>query len=130
MHGLLLLHNWLSKACGFIHRARQEALFKAVCSLLQGGRLTLTDLGRSAPGRALPKHAIKGMDRLLGNRHLPAERRNIYQALARRLLSQSPRPVILVDWSDVQPGCYVHLSKRKSPFLCPEVILGNNLNNF
>jgi hypothetical protein len=26
--------------------------------------------------------------------------------------------------------CYVHLSKRKSPFLCPEVILDNSLNSF
>ncbi len=116
MHGLVLLHNWLGKACGFIHRARQEALLKAVCSLLQGGRLTLTDLGRSAPGRALPKHAIKGMDRLLGNRHLHRERFGVYQALAKWLLSQSPRPVIRVDWSEVQPGNRFLLLKAALPF--------------
>jgi hypothetical protein len=41
----------------------------------------------------------------------------------------------LLDLEDPQAKameymCYVHLSKRKSPFLCPEAILGNSLNSF
>jgi Transposase DDE domain len=46
------------------------------------------------------KHHIKAADRLLGNRHLHAERDAIYRAIARTLLAGLKRPLIVVDWSD------------------------------
>ncbi len=50
------------------------------------------------------KHRIKSVDRLLGNRHLHAERIEVYAALAAEVLSETDRPVLVVDWSDGQEG--------------------------
>ncbi|MCW2292772.1 hypothetical protein M2262_002822 [Pseudomonas sp. BIGb0408] len=46
----------------------------SVSALLQGHRLTLTDLGRAMPSAAYARHSIKRVDRLLGNAHLQNER--------------------------------------------------------
>ena len=104
MPGIGLLHEWLSDACPSIHRARLSALVKVVHGLLVGGRLTLTELGRWLPTTAFVKHNIKCVDRLLGNAQLQHERIAIYRAVARWALAQTPRPVLLVDWSDCEPG--------------------------
>jgi hypothetical protein len=53
-------------------------------------------------GPARVKHNIKRIDRLLGNRHLAAEQREVYQALAHRTLGTLREPLIIVDWSDLR----------------------------
>lgn len=103
MHGIELLHNWLSNACSFMHAARARALVKAVGGLLTGGQLTLTRIGRHLRTSAFTKHNLKCVDRLLGNRALWAERVDIYRAMARWLLNKTERPVLLIDWSDCAP---------------------------
>jgi len=45
--------------------------------------LTLVDLARSWPGAERIRVPIKALDRLLGYRHLHAEREHIYAAMAR-----------------------------------------------
>jgi len=50
MHALKLLHKRLLNAHVISHRYRLNALMKAVESLLTGGKLTLTHLGRNLPG--------------------------------------------------------------------------------
>ena len=45
---------------------------------------------------------LKAFDRLLGNRHLQAERAAIARDMARWLL-RGPRPVIVIDWNDLKP---------------------------
>jgi hypothetical protein len=50
------------------------------------------------------KHCIKRADRLLSNRHLHHECAGVYTALAYLLIANTPRPVILVDWSDLDPA--------------------------
>lgn len=52
-------------------------------------------------GKAYPKHAIKRVDRLLGNRHLQTERSLFYWVMLRALLGSLKRPLILVDWSPI-----------------------------
>jgi hypothetical protein len=104
MPGIGLVHKWLRDACPSIHRARLSALVKVVHGLLVGGRLTLTDLGRQLQTAAFTKHNIKCVDRLLGNTHLQHERIAIYRAVARWILTKTPRPVLLVDWSECEPG--------------------------
>ena len=101
MHAIILLHRWLGATCPFIHSARLNALLLAIGALLEGQRLTLTDLGRHVPGQARAKHGIKRIDRLLGNAHLHRERPVICQAMAAWLLGANPRPIILVDWADL-----------------------------
>lgn len=104
MHPISLLQRWFERNTTFMHRGRAASLSAAVEGLLWGGRLTLSHLGRSLRGAARTKHKIKRVDRLLGNAHLHSERRAIYKALAQWLLVGVERPVILVDWSDCEPG--------------------------
>ena len=63
----------------------------------------LTQLGRHRAGSAYEKHHIKAADRLSANRHLHAERDGIYCAIARTLLTGIKHPVVIVDWSDMEP---------------------------
>jgi hypothetical protein len=84
-----------------MHAARREALAVGVLAAMRGGRLTVTDLGRSIPTRVSVKHCIKRADRLLSNRHLHQEGAGVYTALAQLLVARTPRPVIVVDWSDL-----------------------------
>lgn len=103
MHVARLLSRWLSNHTVIGHRARELALMKLVQALLNGSKLSLTQLGRHRAGSAYEKHHIKAADRLLGNRHLHAERDGIYRAIARTLLTGIKRPVVIVDWSDLEP---------------------------
>ncbi len=104
MHTRSLLEAWLRRNCAFIHGARVKALVKLVDSLLVGGKATVAELGRNMRTQAYEKHAIKCADRLIGNRHLAAERTSVYRMMAQWLLGATARPWIIVDWSDVELG--------------------------
>ena len=69
--------------------------------LLRGRRLWLTHIGRSLDSGTSEKHAIKRVDRLLGNRQLAGERLQWYQWVTRLLVSACAHPVVLVDWSNL-----------------------------
>ena len=101
MHAVHILHQYLRRYCPGVHLKRLAALLACVSAALLGQRITLSELGRALPSRAQVKHSIKRVDRLLGNRQLAAERFDIYQAIARLLVADVQRPVILVDWSDL-----------------------------
>ena len=104
MHVTRVLETWMERNCSFMHSARRQALVKVVDGLLLGAKATLAELGRGLRNDVLEKHNIKCADRLLGNRHLWAERLSVYQALASWLLSSTQRPWIIVDWSDIEAG--------------------------
>src|SRR5215211_5657846 len=99
-----LLHRWLRRACPAIHAVRATAVVTVVEALVLGAKLALTSLGRNLRSTAYPKHSIKRVDRLLGNRHLHAERSLIYRAVAHWLLAATPRPILLIDWADCGSG--------------------------
>src|SRR5215208_6174005 len=99
-----VLHRWLRRACPAIHAVRATAVVTVVEALVLGAKLALTSLGRNLRSVAYAKHNIKRVDRLLGNRHLHAERSLIYPAVAHWLLATTPRPVLLVDWADCGPS--------------------------
>ena len=82
-----------------IHRARWILMLALVDGLIRGNRLSLTRLGRSLAGSALPKHRIKRVDRFLGNFRVQGEIPVWFSALAKRLLRNCRRPVILLDWT-------------------------------
>jgi len=104
MHAVHFLSRWLSERAVIGHCARLSALLKVVEAALAGGALSLTQLGRRRRGAAYEKHQIKAVDRLLGNRHLHREHDRVYAALAEQVLSRIDRPVVVVDWSDFEPG--------------------------
>nr|NIR31873.1 IS4 family transposase [Gammaproteobacteria bacterium]NIR85330.1 IS4 family transposase [Gammaproteobacteria bacterium]NIR88502.1 IS4 family transposase [Gammaproteobacteria bacterium]NIU06396.1 IS4 family transposase [Gammaproteobacteria bacterium]NIV73761.1 IS4 family transposase [Gammaproteobacteria bacterium] len=71
-------------------------------ALLVGRRLTLMELARHFPGAERIKAPLKRLDRLLGNCTVQALRTPCYQTALRWLL-RMPRPVLIVDWSDLKP---------------------------
>ncbi|MBI2294628.1 MAG: IS4 family transposase [Betaproteobacteria bacterium] len=101
MHALNIVQQLLRSCCPRIHSTRLTAILAAVAAAVRSRRLTLTELGRALIGKAYVKHSIKRVDRLLGNRHLAAERFDLYQALARRVVGALAQPLIVVDWTDL-----------------------------
>ncbi len=104
MHASLIVERLLCEVTPGMHETRRESLKAAVLSALDGSSLSVTALGRGIKGSAYEKHRIKRADRLLSNRHLHNERLGIYTALCRRLLVGITRPVISVDWSNLDRG--------------------------
>jgi hypothetical protein len=100
MHAITILQKSLSEAFATMHVARVNVLLGAVFSLLLSRRLILMDLARSWPGAQRVRAPLKRLDRLLSNRHLSDERTMLYAAMARWLV-RGPRPIIVVDWSDL-----------------------------
>lgn len=72
-------------------------------------RLVLMDLARAWPGTERVRAALKRLDRLLGSAFLQGACRALYGAMARWLIRQ-PRPIIIVDRSEVlRPNGRWHL---------------------
>ncbi len=84
-----------------MHQVRRNCLKALLKSLLFGADLTVTSLGRNIASLTSEKHQIKRSSRLLGNSHLHHEIPSIYQNMIPKLLSNLKRPIILVDWSDL-----------------------------
>ena len=116
MHAQSIISKVLTGPIGQIHAARRKSLYATVCSALHGQSLSVTGLGRRLDGGIDEKHQIKRVDRLLSNRHLQSERVSIYTSLARHVLRGCPRPVIAVDWSDLD-GAKRHFLLRASLLL-------------
>ena len=110
------LHNWLTSALPSIHAKRLQALLDTVGALLTDRRLGLTALGRALPGPVAPRHTIKRVDRLLGNRHLHEERPLFYWLVANVLIGHMTRPLILVDWSPIDDKQQQYLLRAAIPF--------------
>lgn len=108
-----VLDRLLRKICPDMHKLRRTALFVNVMAALHGAVLTVTHLGRSISSDAKEKHCIKRADRLLSNRRLQRERLEVYSALTRQLIGSKQRPVLLVDWSDMDE-CKRHFLLRAS----------------
>jgi len=91
----------LRRCIAQLHAARVVTILAAVDALIRGGRASLTALGRNLAPSTTPKHRIKRIDRLLGNAHLHRELFAWYAIVAARLLDGCPRPVILIDWTEI-----------------------------
>lgn len=109
MHAVELLHKWSEGELSDVNGHRRRTVWTAVEALLRGRQLWLSALGRAVGGGVDEKHSIKRMDRLLGNAHLSDERLQWYRFVARQVLGSNRRPVIAVDWTD--------LDDRKELFL-------------
>jgi hypothetical protein len=115
MHALVIVQQLLRTRCPYIHAARLTVILAVVAAAVRGRRLTLSELGRALIGPARTKHSIKRVDRLLGNRHLAAERFALYQALARRLVGTRSEPLIVVDWTDLSADRRWQLLRAATP---------------
>jgi hypothetical protein len=101
MQAQQVLHKLLMNTCPTMHKTRRESLAANVLGALTGRRLTVTDIGRSIQSGTSHKHNIKRADRLLSNAHLHQESMEVSRSLCRLLIGAQARPVLLVDWSDM-----------------------------
>lgn len=115
MHAELLLHKWLSDVLPCMHTKRREALGAAISGVFRSGRLTVTSIGRAIGGEAKEKHNIKRSDRLISNKKLQTESVEIYTALSQQVLAGVNRPIILIDWSDIDARRKFFLLRAATP---------------
>lgn len=101
MRASQVLQRCLADALGPMHALRERVLLRAVDALSGGWRLTLIDIARRWPGAERVRAPLKALDRLLSNRHLQAECQTLHLAMARWLL-RGPRPLIVIDWSELK----------------------------
>jgi hypothetical protein len=111
MHAVRLLHTLFDDACLSIDKRLRKILFLTTESLTRCKQLSISSLGRSLNRPAKIKHTIKSVDRLFGNITLHKKRVIFYQSIARSLLKNNKRPIILIDWSGLTPcGAFHFLS--------------------
>lgn len=103
MNAKQVLSNCLSFVTPSMHKTRRLSLFSAIESAMNGGSLSVTGLGRNINNAAKEKHRIKRVDRLCNNANLHSEIPNIYHRMANIFITSTNQPIILVDWSDLDP---------------------------
>lgn len=108
MHATKVLQKILCPVSARLDTRNTRTLFFAVQALLVGRRLTLTELARHFPGAERIAAPLKRFDRLLGNRAVQAHRTLCYHAVLLWLV-RTPRPVLIVDWSEVKSDGRWHL---------------------
>ncbi|WP_217653779.1 transposase [Marinomonas polaris] len=106
-----------------MHKTRRNALSVCVLSLAQGNLCTVTSIGRGIQSKAYEKHRIKRSDRLLSNPNLRREALSIYAYICRLFVIQT-RPIISVDWSDLDArGQHLELKHRQSNPITNQFVL-------
>lgn len=84
-----------------VHASRFAAVLAVIGGIVEGGRLSLTAIGRSLSRWGSPKHDIKRVDRLLSNGKMWRELRLYFRDVARLAIGSWAKPVILLDWTKV-----------------------------
>lgn len=96
-----ILNDWLTNAMPTMNKPRRRALVECVNSVANGNSLTVTGMGRGLDSNAYEKHCIKRSDRLCSNFNLFREKTAIYEAICKMWIPDYSRPVIIVDWSNL-----------------------------
>jgi hypothetical protein len=82
-----------------VHERRFQTFLAVTQAIADSRQLSVTALGRCIKGRTFPKHGIKRVDRALSNPRMQREGPVFFSALARALIGENRRPVVLVDWT-------------------------------
>jgi Transposase DDE domain len=101
MHATKVLQKILASVIAQLDKRNARNLLFAVEALLVGRRLTLMELARHFPGADRISAPLKRFDRLLGNCAVHELRASCYRAALLWLL-RMPRPVLIVDWSEIK----------------------------
>ena len=67
MQHLTLLQNLLTKSHAIEHKKRRESVLKAVDSLVHGGKLSLTSIGRNRQDKIQPRSKNSGIPNAMSN---------------------------------------------------------------
>lgn len=84
-----------------MHDKRLSTLMLLVDSSLQTKTISVTNLGRGIDLPIQERSCIRRADRFIGNKKLYAEINDLYQVYISNLIGSKPKPIILVDWSQV-----------------------------
>ena len=98
-----ILNQFLLEVTPSMHKVRRASLDAMVTSLISGAHCSVTSLGRNIDSETSENHQIKRSMRLCSNPHLYGEIGTIYSLTAQSLIGHQHRPIILVDWSDLDP---------------------------
>lgn len=96
-----ILRRVLRRCRAEVHLKRFTAVMAVIGGIVEGGRLSLTAIGRSLGRKGSPKHDIKRVDRLLSNRKMWRELCLYFRDIAGFVIGTWTRPVILLDWTKV-----------------------------
>lgn len=99
MHASSTLFHFLSQFLTSLSKRDLATVLPMVEAIWEGEDLTLTGIGRHLQGRALVKHKIKQVCRLLSNPTFHKRFPELFAAIARMLVLPGSRPVLLVDWT-------------------------------
>jgi len=91
----------MNDALSWMHDLRLKSLNASILAAIHEKRSTVTGIGRAIESEAKEKHCIKRADRLLSNIHLYNDYRSVYHSTTQIIMGSIKRPVILVDWSDL-----------------------------
>lgn len=108
MHACTILHKLLKPGLAHLDVRNARTLLLAVDALLSGRRLTLMELARHWPRAVRYRAPLKRIDRWLGNGRVQATRARLYEAALTWLL-RMPRPILVVDWSELKSDGRWHL---------------------
>ncbi len=98
-----MLTTFIDSVTPSMHASRRASPQSCVLSSANKNHLSITSIGRGIERGSFEKHRIKQADRLLSNRKLHQELPEIYRQIAQQLLTDIAQPVLLVDWSDLDP---------------------------
>lgn len=101
MHATKVCHKVMNDAFSWMHKVRLHSVKANVLASIHEKRSSVTDLGRAIESQAKEKHCIKRADRLLSNPNLYSEHRHVYHTITQLAIGSIRRPVILIDWSDL-----------------------------
>jgi hypothetical protein len=101
MHNRISIQDILKKTLSKIHKKRVTSLIEMASSLLNGGSLTVSSLGRHLSGEALEKSRIHRADAIIGNGLLGRDKLLISKALVEQFFHQRATLYVLIDGS----GC-------------------------
>jgi hypothetical protein len=103
MRAISIIRRWLSPSLGFMHQTRLASVWSALHGLVSCGKASLTAIGRASDRCSAPKHRIKAVDRLLGNKLLHRELVHVYAVVTSLLVGRAKQVVVIVDWTQVNP---------------------------
>jgi len=106
----------MNDAFPWMHNLRLNTVKVNVLAAIHEKRSSVTGLGRAIESHAKEKHCIKRADRLLSNPNLYAEHRNVYHTIIQLVIGSIRRPLILIDWSDLD-------GKKEHFLLCASLAL-------
>jgi len=116
MHATKVCHKIMDDAFPWMHNLRLNSVKVNVLAAIHEKRSSVTGIGRAIESSAKEKHCIKRSDRLLSNPNLFSEHRNVYHTITQLVIGSIRRPLILIDWSDLD-------GKKEHFLLCASLAL-------